>query len=37
MLESFSLEDKDENIAVEIIRKAIQYPLTQIVDNAGFK
>jgi chaperonin GroEL len=37
MLENFTLDDADENIAVEIIRKAIQYPLTQIADNAGYK
>jgi len=37
MLESFVLEDKDENIAVEIVKKAIQYPLTQIANNAGYK
>lgn len=37
ILENFALEDADENIAVEIVRKAIQYPLTQIADNAGFK
>ncbi len=29
--------DEDENIAAEIVRKAIQYPLTQIATNAGYK
>jgi chaperonin GroEL len=37
MLENYKLDDKDENIAVEIIQKAIQYPLTQIANNAGYK
>jgi chaperonin GroEL (HSP60 family) len=34
MLESFSLEDADENIAVEIVKNAIQYPVIQIANNA---
>ena len=37
MLDVFVLEDADENIAVEIVKKAIQYPLTQIANNAGYK
>jgi len=37
LLDKFSLDDPDENIAVEIVKKAIQYPLTQIADNAGYK
>ena len=37
MLDDFTLYDADENIAIEIVRKAIQYPLTQIADNAGYK
>lgn len=36
-LKDFSLEGKDENIAVDIILKAIQYPLTQIANNAWHK
>ncbi len=31
------LEDEEEQVAVEIIQQAIQYPLKQIADNAGFK
>lgn len=31
------LEDQEEQVAVEIIQQAIQYPLKQIADNAGFK
>ncbi|MBO4204025.1 chaperonin GroEL [bacterium] len=36
-LSSFSLEDDDEQVAVEILQQAIQYPVKQIADNAGFK
>lgn len=36
-LEHFVLEDADEHIGVEIIREAIQYPVKQIADNAGYK
>ena len=31
------LDDQEEQVAVEIIQQAIQYPLKQIADNAGFK
>ena len=31
------LSDAEEQVAVEIIQQAIQYPLKQIADNAGFK
>ena len=31
------LEDQEEQVAVEIIQQAIQYPLKQIADNAWFK
>ena len=31
------LEDQEEQVAVEIIQQAIQYPLKQVADNAGFK
>ncbi len=31
------LDDSEEQVAVEIIQQAIQYPLKQIADNAGFK
>lgn len=36
-LEDFKLEDEDENIAVDIVRDAIQYPVIQIANNAWFK
>lgn len=36
-LEDFKLQDEDENIAVDIVRDAIQYPVIQISNNAGFK
>ena len=36
-LENFELEDEDENIAVDIVRDAIQYPVIQISNNAGYK
>ncbi len=37
MLESFELEDDDENIAIDIVKQAIQYPVIQIANNAWFK
>lgn len=36
-LETFSLDDKDEQVWVEIIKNAIQYPAKQIVNNAWYK
>ncbi|MDR2191189.1 MAG: chaperonin GroEL [Candidatus Peribacteria bacterium] len=36
-LGTFTLEDEDEQVAVEILQQAIQYPVKQIADNAGFK
>ena len=36
-LENFELEDEDDNIAVDIVRDAIQYPVIQISNNAGYK
>ena len=36
-LGDMKLEDEEEQVAVEIIQQAIQYPLKQIADNAGFK
>lgn len=36
-LGEIKLEDAEEQVAVEIIQQAIQYPLKQIADNAGFK
>jgi len=32
-----SSDDQDENIGIEIIKKAISYPAKQIADNAGYK
>lgn len=36
-LENFTLEDADEQIGIEILKEAIQYPVKQIADNAGYK
>ena len=36
-LSTFKLDDEDEQVAVEILQQAIQYPVKQIADNAGFK
>ncbi len=36
-LENFTLEDADEHIGIEILKEAIQYPVKQIADNAGYK
>ena len=36
-LGDIKLEDQEEQVALEIIQQAIQYPLKQIADNAGFK
>lgn len=36
-LENFTLEDEDEKVGIEIIKHAIQYPVIQIANNAGFK
>ncbi len=36
-LGKIKLEDQEEQVAIEIIQQAIQYPLKQIADNAGFK
>ena len=37
MLDTVKFEDADEQVAIEIIKNAIQYPVKQIADNAGFK
>lgn len=37
VLEQFKLSDPDEQVAVDIVREAIQYPVRQIANNAGFK
>jgi len=34
-LDSFKLEDADEQIGVQIVRRALEEPLRQIVNNAG--
>lgn len=36
-LDTLSFEDEDENIAIEIVKNAIQYPVIQIANNAGYK
>jgi chaperonin GroEL len=36
-LEGFVLENEDENIGVGIVRRALEEPLRQIVQNAGFE
>lgn len=36
-LDTFTLEDADEQIGIEILKEAIQYPVKQIADNAGYK
>ena len=37
VLDSVKFEDADEQVAIEIVKNAIQYPVKQIADNAGFK
>jgi len=37
VLEDFKLDDADEQVAVNIVRDAIQYPVRQIANNAWFK
>ena len=37
VLDSVKFEAPDEQVAIEIIKNAIQYPVKQIADNAGFK
>ena len=37
MLDTGKVEDADEQVAIEIVKNAIQYPVKQIADNAGFK
>ena len=34
-LESFKLEREDENIGVQILRRALEHPIRQIAENAG--
>ena len=37
MLDTVKFEDADGQVAIEIVKNAIQYPVKQIADNAGFK
>jgi len=37
ILEDYKLDDADEQVAVNIVRDAIQYPVRQIANNAWFK
>lgn len=37
LLKDFKLEDPDEQLGIDILLEAIQYPMRQIVDNAGHK
>ena len=37
MLDTVKFEGADEQVAIEIVKNAIQYPVKQIADNAGFK
>lgn len=37
VLDSVKFDDPDEQVAIEIVKNAIQYPVKQIADNAGFK
>ena len=37
VLDGVKFDDPDEQVAIEIVKNAIQYPVKQIADNAGFK
>ena len=37
VLDPVKFDDPDEQVAIEIVKNAIQYPVKQIADNAGFK
>jgi chaperonin GroEL len=37
VLDSFTLDNEDENIGVGIVRRALEEPLRQIVQNSGFE
>lgn len=37
ILDKLSFDDADENIAIQIVKSAIQYPVIQIANNAGHK
>lgn len=36
-LETLKLDDSDEMIGIEIVKNALQYPIKQIANNAGYK
>lgn len=36
-LDTLKFDDEDENLAIEIVKNAIQYPVIQIANNAGYK
>ena len=35
--DELKVDDKDEQIGIEIVKSAIEYPAKQIADNAGYK
>ena len=37
VLDAVKFDDPDEQVAIQIVKNAIQYPVKQIADNAGFK
>jgi chaperonin GroEL len=37
VLDNLQAEDKDEQIGIEIVKNAVEYPAKQIADNAGYK
>ncbi len=36
-LDTLKFDDEDENVAIQIVKHAIQYPVIQIANNAGYK
>jgi len=36
-METYELKDREDEIARQILSKALQYPLMQIVSNAGYR
>jgi chaperonin GroEL len=37
ILKDYKLDDADEQVAIDIVKDAIQYPVRQIANNAWFK
>jgi chaperonin GroEL len=37
VLDNLNVEDKDEQIGIEIVKNALEYPAKQIANNAGYK